>query len=124
MVVLFLDANVLVSAIMERDRRAVNLVFSEGHSLITNEYAIKETRRALLHAFGLSQEEAGNAIDRIRSRCIVLPSPKVEACRKIVIDDHSDRPIVAGAIAARATLITFDHKLRVQARKYVETKMP
>jgi len=124
MAALFLDANVLVYAVTCRERNAVNLLFHSDYRLVTNEYAIKEARRALNRAYGYSQEDIEEAIDRIRSRCIVFPSPSAESCRKIMLDDHSDRPIVASAIAARATLITYDHKLRLQARKYVETAVP
>jgi len=124
MAALFLDTNVLVYAITCRDRNAVNLLFHSDYRLVTNEYAIKEARRILYRAYGHSQEDIGEAIDRIRGRCIVLPTPSAESCRKIIIDDHSDRPIVAGAIAARATLLTYDHKLRVQAKRYVETATP
>ncbi|MFA5246419.1 MAG: PIN domain-containing protein [Candidatus Micrarchaeia archaeon] len=124
MAALFLDTNVLVFATTGRERNAANLVFSSDYELVTNEYAIKEMRRILLHTVNMSQEDIGLAVDRIRQYCRVLPSPNVEACRKIIIDDHSDRPIVAGAIEAHATLLTFDHKLRVQAKMYVETATP
>ncbi len=124
MTALFLDTGVLVSSTTGRERNAVNLVFSSGSELVTNEYAIKEMRRVLLHTFDMTQEDIGLAVDRIRQYCRVLPSPSAEACRKIVIDDHSDRPIVAGALAAHAMLITYDRKLLAQAKRYVRTATP
>ncbi len=120
----FLDTSVLVSAVAGRSRRAAGLVFSGGGGLVTSEYALKELRRVLLRGFGLSQAEAGDAVDEVRRHCTVLPSPGKEACRKIVLDDRSDAPIVAGALQAGAVLLSYDRKLLAQAKKYVRTATP
>jgi len=72
---------------------------------------------------GLNQHSVNHAVDEIRSKCSII-STNSQHESGIVLADRSDIPIVAGARACDAVLVTLDHKLRIDASKYVKTVFP
>ncbi|MFW6201040.1 MAG: PIN domain-containing protein [Gemmatimonadota bacterium] len=100
----FLDANVLFSAAYREDAGLKRLWDLGDVELLTSEYALEEARRNLTDA---------NARARL-ARLVEDVELVAEASDVGVPDDHSDlpdkdRPILAAALAARAThLITGD----------------
>lgn len=103
--VLFLDANVLVSAAWKDNTRMQQFWALENVVLITSEYAIGETERSLIN-----QEQ----LDRFRyfaTRLLIIEDGTYEhmPLPAWVSIREKDIPIIQAAIAAQAThLITGD----------------
>lgn len=117
---LFLDTTVLLSALTGR-KRAARKLLDGSHQLFTSEYAVKEVRRVLAGHFGLPQHSIELAVDEIRSRARVLPTPGINEFQKIILSDKSDAPLVCGAMKANCVFVTDDSKTLAEARKYVKT---
>jgi predicted nucleic acid-binding protein len=120
----FLDSTVIISALTARDPDSVLILIEQKHTLFTNEYVIKETRRILDSEFGFNQDEINRSIDFIRDNCIVLQMPRKKDFIRIKIEDKSDRPIVYSAMKNQCILVTEDRQLIQNAKKYVKTLTP
>ncbi len=118
---LFLDTTVIVSAVTKRNVASYNLLLNYEGELYISEYVIKECVR-VLKELGYSDELVGRALDYIRARCEVLPTPNKKEFVKIAISDKSDKPIVCSAIKKGCVLVIDDEETYIDAKKYVETK--
>jgi len=103
----FLDTNVLVSAIATRGLSAdVFRLVLDKHELLTAEPVLAEVERILGSKFGLSPRLIGQTLRFLR-RFPVEPTPDVPAATPIT--DPDDRLILEAAIRAGAeVLITGD----------------
>jgi uncharacterized protein len=101
---LFLDANVLFSAAYRNDAGVARLWELAGTTLHSSEYAIEEARRNLSEAAQMGRlDMLLRDVQRVRAGTL---HPDL---RPRVALPEKDWPIVAGALAARAThLITGD----------------
>jgi uncharacterized protein len=102
----FLDANVLFSAAYKPGSRLLALWEREGTLLLSSAYAIEESRRNL----ALARPGQLAALGRLVAALRIVPESGDEG---MLPDDvelaDKDRPILASAIAARAThLLTGD----------------
>ena len=101
MIVFFLDANVLFSAVY-RPQSAPGLLIDFASAglarAVTSAYALEEARRNL----ALKAPDAIPAWERVRSSCALCPSPSNEtlewSAAQIVA---KDAPILAASISAR-----------------------
>lgn len=99
----FLDANILFSGALEGSRMyaLLDLIFKNGDCL-TNGYAAEEARRNL----ALKYPRAMARLDKILKKCSLVSGLSAHVPVKL---DEKDLPILAGAIAGRAThLLTGD----------------
>ncbi len=119
---LFLDTTVIVSAITKRNTASYNLLLDYRGKLYTNEYAMKETRRILKNEFRYSDELVNKAIDYIRVRCDVLPTPHKKEFGRIILRDKADNPIVCSAMKKWCVLVIDDEETYQDAKEYVETR--
>lgn len=119
---LFLDTTVLISAITKRNIASFNLLLKYRGKLYTNEYVIKECIRVLKKEFGYSSELVNSALDHIRARCEVLPTPNKKEFRKIKIRDKADAPVVCSAMKKGCILVIDDEQTYEDAKEYIETK--
>lgn len=120
---LFLDANVLVSSVTVRNLYARRILDS-SHGLFSNEYAVKEMRRALALRYHYPAGYVNEAVDEVRRRVRILATPPKNNVARMILGDASDAPIVCGAKQLDAVLVTEDHKTYLDARKYVKTLLP
>ena len=88
----------------------------------TNEYALKEVYHTLKNIYHFSETEIGYALDYVREKCIILPTPKKEEFMPITIRDKSDKPIVFSAYKYGLILYTCDYKTAQDAKKYAQVK--
>ncbi len=116
---LFLDANVLISAVTRREL-AARRVLDSSASLFSNEYCIKDLRRALFE-MGYSPGQVNRAVDDIRLRVRIQPTPQSTDYGRIILRDKSDAPVVYGAMQLGAVLVTDDFKTFTDAKKYVQS---
>lgn len=117
---LFLDTNILLSALTQRKQDARQLLDSP-HRLLTNEYVIKEIRRALADEFNFSAQRINDAVDEIRLRVLILPTPPKDAYARLRLRDMSDAPIVLGAQRSDAVFVSDDKRTREDAQPYVQS---
>lgn len=115
---LFLDTSFLDRVYRQAHSRSKAIYFELKWRKYTNNYVLKEFYR-LLFSEGRSQQEISLMLEEIRHKCIVIDTPK-EKAKAIKLSDHSDAPIVAGAKAVDATLVTADRKLAKEAAAYVK----
>lgn len=103
---LFLDANVLFSAAYRSDGGLTRLWRVDSAQLISSSYAVHEARR------NLHSEERLARLDRLLGDVTVVTRITLPDEIASSIDlPRKDRPILAGALAARAThLITGDRR--------------
>ncbi len=100
----FLDANVLFSAAWRPDAGVRRLWDLPGVTVLTSDYAVAEARRNLTTADQLARLDGLLKAMTVK-RALTLDS----ALRKTIELREKDWPILAGAVAARAThLITGD----------------
>ena len=101
---LFLDANVLFSAAYRADAGVTRLWRLPGPTLHNSDYAVEEARRNLSDIVQLDR------LDVLIRDVQRVPAGSLDlASRQGVLLPEKDWPIVAGALAARAThLITGD----------------
>lgn len=120
----FLDTNVLIagSAAPQTIPHAENLLTSSLADKYANEYAVKEVRRILQAKYGLRQEEVNTAANFIRQQVTVTSTPQKHEFSKLDLTDKSDKPILCSAIQLNATLVTEDHHLLMEGKKYVNTR--
>ncbi len=119
---LFLDTTVIVSAVTKRDIASYNLLLKYKGGLYTSEYVIKECIRVLKKEFGYSDELTNRAIDYVRFRCKIVPTPNKNEFKKISINDKADKPVVCSAMKERCILVIDDYETYEDAKKYVETR--
>lgn len=119
---LFLDTSFLISVYARHSPPAIAIWFAMGSVKLTSEYVLKELRRALLDD-GAVPERVNDVVDEVRRKCTVVKITPQQA-RGIALEDKSDVPIVAGARACNAVLLTLDRRLHAQAKKYVKTTFP
>jgi putative PIN family toxin of toxin-antitoxin system len=106
----FLDTNVLVSAVTTRGLAVdvLRVVLTE-HTLVTGEVVLAELRRVLARRFGVPKT-AVEEFDALLRQHEVVAKP-VRAV-DLAVRDPDDRWIVASAVAAEAdVLVTGDHDL-------------
>jgi predicted nucleic acid-binding protein len=98
----FLDANVLFSAAYPSDTRLRELWTLKEVKLVTSAYAIEEARR------NISNPEQREELEKLIGTIEIVTSSPAE--RRLTVNlPEKDRPIVSGAIEARAShLITGD----------------
>jgi predicted nucleic acid-binding protein len=88
---LFLDTPVIVSGVTKRNKASYDLLLNYPGELYTNEYVLKECIRVLKKEFGFSADMVNRALDYVRFRCKVMPTPNKNEFRKISISDKTDR---------------------------------
>jgi uncharacterized protein len=106
----FLDTNVLISALSARGLCAdlVRVVLRE-HQMIISERVLQELERVLVDKFEVSGDALAHAVDVVISGEVVLDPPETGDYK---IGDSDDARILAAAIAADAdVLITGDRDL-------------
>lgn len=119
---LFLDTTVIVSAVTRRNIASYNLLLNYEGELYTNRYVIKECIRVLKKEFGYSDELINRALDYVRARCEVMPTPSEKEFAKIAIRDKADRPVVCSTMKKGCVLIIDDEETYDDAKKYVEAR--
>jgi len=122
MVRFFLDTSCLIAVYAKHSPSAIAIWFGMNAVKLTSEYVLKELRRALLDE-DARLERVNDVVDEVRRKCTVVKITPQQA-KGIALEDKSDIPIVAGARACNAVLLTLDRKLHAQARKYVKTAFP
>ena len=102
---IFLDANILFSAARPDSRMRVFLeVLSKQADLLTNAYAVEETRRNL----ELKSPNDLKSLERLVRRCEMVSQLAADLEVELPL---KDRPILGGAIAGHAThLLTGDER--------------
>ena len=111
----FLDANVLVSAVATRGLCAdvLRQVFT-SHELIISEYLIKELERVLEDKFKLPQDVVEEYVLLLHQDAIVADEVNHLS---ISLKDRSDIPILKAALHAKAdVLVTGDFELQTLGR--------
>jgi putative PIN family toxin of toxin-antitoxin system len=106
----FLDTNVLVSAVTTRGLAAdvLRVVLTE-HTRVTGEVVLTESRRVLSRKFGVPNAAIDEFEALLRQHEVVAKPAKV---LDLKIRDAEDRWIVASAVAAEAdVLVTGDQDL-------------
>jgi predicted nucleic acid-binding protein len=94
---IFLDANILFSAARPGSRmRAFLEVLSQEADLLTNAYAVEETRRNL----ELKSPNGLKSLERLVRRCEMVSQLAADLEVELPL---KDRPILGGAIAGHAT---------------------
>lgn len=119
---LFLDTTVIVSAVTKRNIASYNLLLNYKGELYISEYVIKECVRVLKEELGYSDKLVSRALEYVKTRCEVLPTPNKKEFIKIAISDKSDRPVVCSAMKKGCVLVIDDEETYIDAKKYVETK--
>lgn len=112
----FLDTNVLVSALATRGLCAdvLRQVLAE-HELVVGEVVLRELRKALRGKLKLPIETV-TAIDELLRESEVVPKPRKPS--ELELRDPDDRWVLASAIAGRAdVLVTGDQDLLVVAAR-------
>ncbi len=107
---MFLDTNVLVSALATRGLCAdvFRHVLAE-HTLVTGQVVQKELRRVLWTRIKLPTNTVDAIEDLLREHEVV---PKPEKAADIVVRDPDDRWVLASAVSAKAdVLVTCDRDL-------------
>jgi uncharacterized protein len=101
----FLDANILFSAVLPRSRmRAFLDVLMDRAQCLTNEYAKEETRRNLAVKF----PEGVSVLERLAKQLEMVPLLEMALAVELPLKDV---PILAGAVAGQAThLLTGDER--------------
>jgi len=102
---IFLDANILFSAARTDSRmRALLEVLSKQADLLTNAYAVEETRRNLV----LKSPNDLKSLEHLVRRCEMVSQLTADLEVELPL---KDRPILGGAIAGHAThLLTGDER--------------
>ena len=110
MVRVFLDTNVLVSAAGTRGLCAdVMREVLAAHDLVLSEQVLDEVSRALKRKFGAPPDVVDDFVRLLREDA-VLAEPGL--LPDVKLDDRSDLPILAAAVAGRAdVLVTGDQEL-------------
>ena len=121
MIEAFLDTSVLLGKILNNSKKADEVFKNPNIKKYTNEYAIKEVYH-VLKKLGFSEIHISYAIDYIREKCIILPTPKKEEFLDIMLKDKADRPIVCSAKKYNLVLYIDDEKTYLDAKKYVEVE--
>lgn len=99
----FLDANVLFSAAYRPDAGVRKLWELSGRTLLTSAYAAEEARR------NLDRPEQTDALEQLLAAVVLVPEPDPDLAPASAGLPEKNRPILAAAIAARAThLVTGD----------------
>jgi len=107
----FLDTNVIVSAVTTRGLCAdVFRAVLAAHELVTCPQVFQEIRRILSMKFGVPEPLIAEYLELIEQDAIVA---RPEDPLELPIQDQDDAAIVAAAIAAQAeVLVTGDHELQ------------
>jgi len=102
---IFLDANILFSAAQPGSRmRAFLKVLSQSADLLTNAYAVEETRRNL----ELKSPNDLKSLEQLVRQCEMVSQLAADLEVELPL---KDRPILGGAIAGHAThLLTGDER--------------
>ncbi len=119
---IFLDTTVIVSAVTKRNLASYEILLSYTGEIYTNRYVIKEVLRVLKKEFGYSDELVNRALDYVKLRCHVLPTPHKEEFKKISLRDKADKPVVCSAMKSRCVLVIDDEETYADAKRYIETK--
>jgi predicted nucleic acid-binding protein len=114
---LFLDTTVIVSGLTKRNRASYDLLLKYEAELYTNEYVLKECIRVLKDEFGFSADLVNRALDSIRFRCKVMPTPNKKEFRKISISDKADRPVVSSAMKKGCILVIDDFRTPIKMQR-------
>jgi putative PIN family toxin of toxin-antitoxin system len=107
----FLDTNVIVSAVATRGLCAdVFRAVLAAHELVTCPRVLQEVRRILGEKFSVPEQLIAEYLELIGQEAIVA---EPEDLPDLPIRDRDDAEIVAAAISARAeVLVTGDHELQ------------
>jgi predicted nucleic acid-binding protein len=83
---------------------------------------LKELYHVLKDEIKFSDLEISYALDYLRSKCIILPTPSKNEMKKIKLRDKSDRPFVCSALKYNLELYIDDFKTFKDAEKYIKAK--
>jgi len=114
----FLDTSCIDRIYRKSHPQAKEIYFDTAKRKYSSNYMLKEAYRLFVRK-GWSQQEISLALDEIRRKCVIIDIGPDKASA-IEISDKSDAPIVAGAKAVDATLVTADRKLAKEASAYVK----
>jgi putative PIN family toxin of toxin-antitoxin system len=106
----FVDANVLVSAVATRGLCAdVLREVLASHDLVVSEQVLDETGRVLRGKLGVGAEPVAEYVRLLRQDAVVVRPGRFPA---VEVNDRDDLPILAAAVAAGAdVLLTGDREL-------------
>jgi putative PIN family toxin of toxin-antitoxin system len=105
---IFLDTNVLVSALTARGLSAdlVRAILAD-HELLTGEVNLAELRRVLRERFRATASHL-TAVEALLRQQVVVPKPRQPAA--LAIRDPDDRWVLASAVAGEADLLVTGDK--------------
>jgi putative PIN family toxin of toxin-antitoxin system len=105
---IFLDTNVLVSALTARGLSAdlVRAILA-NHELLTGEVNVAELRRVLRERFRASAAQVA-AVEELLRQQVVVPKPREPAA--LAIRDPDDRWVLASAVAGGADMLVTGDK--------------
>jgi len=105
---IFLDTNVLVSALTARGLSAdlVRAILAD-HELLTGEFNLAELRRVLRERFRATASHLA-AVEALLRQQVVVPKPRRPAA--LAIRDPDDRWVLASAVAGEADLLVTGDK--------------
>ena len=113
----FLDTNVLISNFMWGGVCAqVVEVAVSGHSVVTGEFVLEETKRVLFEKFSVPNQEIQEYTSVFRRYHV---EPHAENPYEIPIDDPSDPWILAAAVNAEAQVLVTGDKPFQSANPHV-----
>ena len=118
----FLDASILIGRVTKRSEEAIRIFKDTEIEKYTNELALKELYHVLKDEFSFSELEINYAIDYLRAKCIILPTPSKNEFEKIKLRDKSDSPFVCSVLKYDLELYIYDFKTFQDAEKYVKVK--
>ena len=111
---IFLDTNVLVSALATRGLcTELFEVVLQSHELMTSESVLQELHRVLLEKFGQPEEVAVGFVDLVRTEAVLIDEPRVTPS----LPDSDDEPIIASALAGSAAVFVTGDKVLLEIRR-------
>ena len=111
---IFLDTNVLISALTTRGLcTELFEVVLQSHELMTSESVLQELHRVLLEKFGQPEEVVVGFGDLIRTEAVVIDEPRFAPS----LPDPDDEPIVGSALAGSAAVFVTGDKVLLKIRR-------
>ncbi|HID27926.1 MAG TPA: PIN domain-containing protein [Methanosarcinales archaeon] len=103
MIKFFLDTNILLSIIFPKrigHKYSRAILRQKKIPLYTNEYVLKEVRRALYKEYKYTTEKINKIVECFRETITIIKNPSKAELRTIQVKDKSDRPIIKSAMTS------------------------